>query len=312
MEVKLLALRDCGLFKVQKDQYVASYCAQAQFPYNPPHSSLFAVMRSTFTIIFGLFSVHTSATCTREQLIAATDSLYAVQTTGKFNDTATFAPTIKYTENRKTVDLAKGILSQALIIAHNRSQHDVLQCAGFSEFIITTAAKPYVVATQLRLDNATQKISQIENIVTTKGDWLFNITGTYYWASREKWDPIPAEKRDTRETIQAAADAYCDIFNNKTVKVPWGQPCARLEGGMYTGKGQDGDRCDVGIPSGVKLINRQYVIDEVYGTVDVQMDFAGTGGWGVGGLPDSHEFRVEGGKLRYVHTLSSCGGKSCI
>lgn len=80
---------------------------------------------------------------------------------------------------------------------------------------------------------------------------------------------------------------------------------------MYTGKGQASDRCDVGIPNGVKLVNRQYVIDEEYGTVDVQMDFAGTAGVG-GGLPDSHEFRVESGKLRYVHTLSSCGGKSCM
>lgn len=269
-------------------------------------------MQNIITIVLGALAIHTTAACTREQLIAATDDLLLVQTTGKLDGATSFASPIKYTENRKTVDLAKGILSQALTIAHNRSQHDVPQCAAFSELIVTTAAKPFVVATQLRLDNATQKVNRIDNIVTTKGDWLFNITGTYYWASREKWDPIPTDKRDTRETIKAAADAYCDIFNDKSVKVPWGQPCARLEGGSYTGKGQASDRCDVGIPTGVKLVNRQYVIDEVFGTVDVQMDFAGTGGFGVGGLPDSHEFRVEGGKLRYVHTLSSCGGRSCM
>lgn len=261
---------------------------------------------------FATFATLTAATCTREQLEAATADLFIVQTTGKINDVPTFASSINYTENRKVLDVSKGILSEALTIAHNRSQHDVTQCAAFSEFIVTTAAKPFVIATQLRLENATQKVSRIDNIVTTKGDWLFNVTGTYYWASRENWGPIAASKRDTREVIKAAADAYCDIFSNKSVKVPWGQPCARLEGGSYTGKGQANDRCDVGIPSGVKLINRQYVIDEEYGTVDVQMDFAGTGGFGVGGLPDSHEFRIEDGKLRYVHTLSSCGGKSCI
>ncbi|KAJ4344393.1 uncharacterized protein N0V89_012134 [Didymosphaeria variabile] len=257
-------------------------------------------MRNFVTIVIGALAAHTASTCTREQLTAATADLLTVQTTGKINGTASFASPIKYTENRKTVDIAKGIHSKALTIAHNRSQHDLSQCAAFSEFIVTTAASPYVIATQLRLDNATQKVNQIDTIMTTKGDWLFNVTGTYYWASREKWDPIPMATRDTRETLKAAADAYCDIFNDKSVKVPWGQPCARLEGGSYTGKGQASDRCDVGIPTGVKLINRQYVIDEEYGTVDVQMDFGGTGGFGVGGLPDSHEFRVENSKLSKV------------
>lgn len=263
-------------------------------------------MRNLAVALIGAFSAQTSAACTRDMLTAATADLLSSQTAGKVAG-ASFADTIKYTENRKTVDIGKGILAQALKIDHNRSQHDVAQCAAFSEFIVTNSAKPYVIATQLRLDNTTNKVAQIDNIVTTKGDWLFNVTGTYYWASREKWDPIPADKRDTREVIKAAADAYCDIFSDKSVKVPWGQPCARLEGGSYTGKGQSSDRCDVGIPNGVKLVNRQYVIDEEYGTVDVQMDFGGAGG-----LPDSHEFRVEGGKLRYVHTLSSCGGKSCM
>ncbi|PVH95487.1 hypothetical protein DM02DRAFT_600791 [Periconia macrospinosa] len=251
-----------------------------------------------------------SAACDRALLTAATSDLLSSQTSGKLSGTS-FASTIKYTENRKAVNISQGILSQALTINHNRSQHDVVQCAAFSEFIVTNSAKPYVIATQIRLDNATSKVAQIDSIVTTKGDWLFNVTGTYYWASREKWDQIPEGKRDTREVIKAAADAYCDIFSDKNVKVPWGQPCARLEGGMYTGKGQASDRCDVGIPNGVKLVNRQYVIDEEYGTVDIQMDFAGTPGVG-GGLPDSHEFRVESGKLRYVHTLSSCGGRSCM
>jgi len=269
-------------------------------------------MRTFALTIFGALASSASAACTRDILTAATADLLASQTAGKLSGSS-FAPTVKYVENRKTIDITKGVLAQALHIDYNRSQHDVSQCAAFSEFIITNSAKPYVIAAQIRLDNTTNKVSEISSIVTTKGDWLFNVTGTYYWASREKWDLIPAEKRDSRAAIQAAADAYCDIFSDKSVKVPWGQPCARLEGGMYTGKGQASDKCDVGIPNGVKLVNRQYVIDEEYGTVDVQMDFAGTAGkFGEGGLPDSHEFRLEGGKLRYVHTLSSCGGKSCM
>lgn len=253
-----------------------------------------------------------SAECTLDILKNVTADLLAAQTAGQ-TTFSSLAETVKYTENRKQVDIKSSILSKALKVDHSRAQHDVPQCAAFSEFIVTNSAAPYVIATQLRLDNSTNKVNQIDSIVTTKGDWLFNVTGTMYWASRENWDPIPADKRDTREVIKAAGDAYCDLFNDKSVKVPWGTPCARLEGGSYTGKGAANDRCDVGVPNGVKLVNRQYVIDEEYGTVDIIMDFGGTAGnIGAGGLPDSHEFRVEGGKLRYVHTLSSCGGRSCM
>ncbi|KAF2658323.1 hypothetical protein K491DRAFT_593333 [Lophiostoma macrostomum CBS 122681] len=268
-------------------------------------------MRTILSLLATLPAL-TSSACTKDSLRAITADLLTAQTAGN-SAFSSLASTVAYTENRKKVDITKGILSQALTINHSRSQHDTTQCATFSEFIVTNSAKPYVIATQLRTDNATGKVNQIDTIWTTKGDWLFNVTGTLYWASRETWDAIPEAKRDTRETIKAAADAYCDVFSDKSVKVPWGTPCARLEGGSYTGKGSATDSCNVGVPSGVKLVNRQYVIDEEYGTVDVIMDFGGTAGnVGAGGLPDSHEFRVESGKLRYVHTLSSCGGKSCM
>jgi hypothetical protein len=266
-------------------------------------------MRNLIIATLSVLATQASAACTRETLKAVTDAHLAAQTAGQ----TAFAVNATYTQNRKKVDIKSSILSKALKIDHARAQHDVPQCAAFSEFIVTNSAAPYVIATQLRLDNTTNTVSQIDSIVTTKGDWLFNVTGTYYWASREKWDSIPLAKRDTREAIKAAGDAYCDLFTDKNVKVPWGTPCARLEGGMYTGKGQASDSCNVGVPSGVKLVNRQYVIDEEYGTVDIIMDFAGTAGnVGASGLPDSHEFRLEGGKLRYVHTLSSCGGKACM
>lgn len=275
-------------------------------PSPDPKSSMRSIIVNT---IVAALVAQASAACTRETLKAVTDAHIAAQTAGQ----TSFAANATITQNRKKITAASSILSKALKIDHSRAQHDVPQCAAFTEFIVTNSAAPYVIATQLRVDNTSNTVSQIDSIVTTKGDWLFNVTGTYYWASREKWDVIPADKRDTRQAIQAAGDAYCDLFSDKSVKVPWGTPCARLEGGMYTGKGAATDSCAVGVPSGVNLVNRQYVIDEEYGTVDIIMDFAGKkGDFGAAGLPDSHEFRLEGGKLRYVHTLSSCGGKACM
>ncbi|KAF2737792.1 hypothetical protein EJ04DRAFT_590480 [Polyplosphaeria fusca] len=269
-------------------------------------------MRTLFSTALAALVAYTSAECTRDSLKAISADILAAQIAGKplF---PSLGETVKYTENRKAVNISKSILSQPLAVAHNRSQHDTVQCATFSEFIVTDAATPHVIVHTARVDNATGKVGQMDTISTGKGDWLFNVTGTYYWASRENWGPIDASKRDSRAVIQAAADAYCDVFSNKSAKVPWGTPCARLEGGSYTGKGVATDSCNVGVPSGVALVNRQYVIDEEYGTCDVILDFAGKAGQiGAAGLPDSHDFRVEGGKLRYVHTLSSCGGKSCM
>jgi hypothetical protein len=266
-------------------------------------------MRNLTIVTLAALTTQALAACTRATLKAVTDAHLAAQTAGQ----SSFAANATYTENRKKVDIKSSVLSKALKVDHSRAQHDVLQCAAFTEFIVTNSASPYVIATQIRLDNTTNHLSQMDSIVTTKGDWLFNVTGTYYWASHENWDIIPADKRDSRTTIQAAGDAYCNLFTDKSVVVPWGTPCARLEGGMYTGKGAATDSCNVGVPSGVNLVNRQYVVDEEYGTVDIMMDFAGKkGSVGAQGLPDSHEFRLEGGKLRYVHTLSSCGGKTCM
>src|SRR5206468_3372900 len=106
----------------------------------------------------------------------------------------------------------------------------------------------------------------------------------------EAWDPIPAGQRMSREDLIKAADAYLNLFNDKTVQVPWGSPCERLEGGMYTGKGGPGkttpeDSCSVGVPTGVKIVERRYVVDPDIGAVSVRNNF------GANSLPDIHTFR---------------------
>ena len=255
-------------------------------------------MKSLFTIL--LAATAFAADCTRESLKAATDTLIAAQTAGDPSLLKPVSDSLVYSEEFKSATLKTGILSQPLKIDHNRSSLDTTQCATFTEIIVSTGTKPSVIGVQMRWNGSS--ISKIETLTTAQGDWLFNVTGTLYWSSREDWGTIPENKRDDRKTIQAAADAYCDVFNDKTVQVPWGRPCARLEGGSYTGNGGPNDKCDVGIPSGVSLTDRRYVIDETVGAVDVMMSFSN--------IPDSHEFRVEGGKLRFVHTMTVMTARS--
>jgi hypothetical protein len=110
---------------------------------------------------------------------------------------------------------------------------------------------------------------------------------------------IPAGQRDKREALVAAANAYFDAFlEQKLDLVPWGYPCNRTEGGIHTGKGVPEDGCQVGVPSGVNIVARRFIVDETIGAVVAFCTF------GVGGLPDIHLFRVEKGKLRFVHTMT--------
>ncbi|KAK3291741.1 uncharacterized protein B0H64DRAFT_407928 [Chaetomium fimeti] len=235
-----------------------------------------------------------AAECTREFLQTSADSLVAAQTAGDPSLLTPVSEALDYRENFAEADFQAGILTTAITIDHSRHSLDTTQCATYTELISATGAEPYVLGVQMYFtDNA---VSKIDTLITTTGDWLFNATGTLHWASQEEWATIPEEARDSREVIQAAADAYCDIFSDKSVEVPWGYPCARLEGGAYTGNGGPDDKCDVGIPSGVALTDRRYVIDETVGAVSVFLSFAT--------IPDSHEFRVENGKLRFVHTLT--------
>jgi len=235
-----------------------------------------------------------AAECSREFLKTTADSLVAAQTAGDPSLLRPVSDTLVYRENYAVATFKSGILATPLKIDHSRHDLDTTKCATYTELISATASKPHVLGVQMYFTN--DAVSKIDTLITGAGDWLFNATGTLNWASKEDWGTIPEDKRDSRAVIQAAADAYCDIFSNKSVVVPWGYPCARLEGGMYTGNGSPNDKCDVGIPSGVSLTDRRYVIDETLGAVSVFLSF--------NGIPDSHEFKIQAGKLRFVHTMT--------
>jgi hypothetical protein len=240
--------------------------------------------------------------CTREGLQQAVDLYLTAQTKGDISGLP-LAKGVGYSENIAPADIHTGFITKPMKIDHERSILDTATCQTFTEVIVTDKAAPYVFGTRLRVNH--DKIVEIEILWTTTGYWLFNAEAYLKHSSEENWDPVPASKRESRDTLVAAANAYLDAFlEKKTDLVPWGYPCERLEGGAYTGKGLRSDTCAVGVPSGVNIVNRRFVVDEVLGTVQVFCTFgAGTPGGG-SGAPDSHLFRLQNGKLRYVHTLT--------
>ncbi|KAI4859991.1 hypothetical protein F4820DRAFT_466187 [Hypoxylon rubiginosum] len=260
-----------------------------------------------------LFSASASAHCTRELLIEATDKYVAAQASGIFDDFVELAaPNVTYTENEVPKAITEGVLTESIKIDHNRSIHDTVQCATFTEIIAASNPHQYVIGTRMIVND--HKISLIESIVTDDGDWAFNATGYLYWNSLENWDPIPEDKRDAREVIQASGNAYFERFQNESVVVPFGVPCSRLEGGASTAPlNMTGDSCTLaGLPSTLVVTNRRFVVDEVMGVVDIYLGFPGLDrSQGQTPMPDSHMFRIEEGKIRYIHTVSSCVESGC-
>ncbi len=240
--------------------------------------------------------------CSREGLQRAVDLYIAAQAKGDPSGMP-LAMGLGYVENMAPVAIANGLIRTPMKIDHHRSLLDTASCQTFTEVIVTNKEKPYVLGTRLRVNR--DKIAEVEMLWTTTGYWLFNADAYLQWASSEKWDTIPANQRDTRDTLVSAANAYLDAFlEGKKDLVPWGYPCNRTEGGMHTGKGVPEDSCDVGVPSGVNIANRRFVVDPTIGAVVAFCTFGAGSAGGGSGAPDTHLFRVENGKLRYVHTLT--------
>ena len=245
---------------------------------------------------------HAEVSCTRGGLKEAVELYIAAQTKGDLSGLP-LAKGIGYWENVAPADIQMGFITKPMKIDHQRSFYDTDTCQSFTEAIVTDKAAPYVFGTRLRVNH--DKIAEVEILWTTTGYWLFNADAYLKYSSTEHWDPIPAEKRDSRSTLVAAANAYLDAFLEKKIdRVPWGFPCVRVEGGAYTGKDLPTDSCEVGVPAGVNIANRHFIVDEVMGTVQVFCTFGASGPNGGSGAPDSHLFHLENGKLRYVHTLT--------
>lgn len=252
------------------------------------------------------------AACTRESLLEAADAYVAAQAAGSLEPLTDFlADEWTYRQDNDVIDAADGVLATAaLTIDHQRTIADVVECASYTELVAADPATPYVIGTQIRLEDG--KISLIDSVASTTNSWLFDAGETLEYVLGEDWFEIPEEDWDDREVIQAAGDAYLDMWSNGTAAdaVPWGTPCVRLEGSAYTGSGSPDDSCTPGIPSNSNQApntDRRYVVDQAYGSVSIlclwehMMNAA-----------DSHEFRLEGGKLRYVHTMTVCGGETCV
>ncbi len=156
------------------------------------------------------------------------------------------------------------------------SFHDDKRCKTFTE-VIVTGPVPYVIGTRLYAHNG--KIIRVDSLVTKKGDWLFNANSYLKFSAKEDWSPLYKYQLTEPKEMIRGANAYLDGFADKFTDIPWGTPCARLEGARYTNvKGDPHASCEVGLPAGVLYItHRDYVIDEELGVHQCVLQVRRTG-----------------------------------
>src|SRR5688572_12407438 len=104
--------------------------------------------------------------CTREGLQRAVDLYIAAQTKGETSGMP-LATGLGYFENMARADINTGLIKTPMKIDLHRSFLDPATCQTFTEVIVTTKEKPYVLATRLRVNH--DKIAEVEILWTTTG-----------------------------------------------------------------------------------------------------------------------------------------------
>ncbi len=246
-----------------------------------------------------------SVGCDRAGLQAAVDAYLAAMAAGD-PSLLPLAASATYEENAEAVALGQGLWATPLHADLTLSLLDVSRCASFTEVIIASGSHDYVNG--VRIDVSDGLISAISVIATDADDWGFNGDTYLNYSSQEVegggWDEVPEAERYGYDELVAAGEAYFAFWADKTVAVPWGVPCARLEGGMYTGYRAGAD-CSVGIPDQSFAPRPNDALADVdRGLSVIFLNLPG---------PDSHLFRVqktypnmESPGIRYVHTLTVC------
>ncbi len=254
--------------------------------------------------------------CDRGGLEAAVDSYLAALRAGD-PSLMPLSDSIEYVVNDDAAPLAagEGLFQWAAEPDFHRNLLDVEACRTFTEIICATWSHQYVLGVALTVTGS--EISEIYVVETDEGDWAFGADNYLSRSQQEDWSLIPEGERPTREELDSGARAYFAYWGDKSVDVPWGDPCARMEGGSFGAfelplrdewtEDQQWGSCSIGIPDqGFAPQPRESIIDPDHGMIVLLLNLGGE---------DSHLFRFEKDAslsprtgfdhgMVYVHTLT--------
>lgn len=168
------------------------------------------------------------AACSREALLQTVDEYLLGLSMGQAGPLQNIADDFFYQQNNRSTNIVSGVLGNILRIEHNRTLVDADACATYTEVVSATSYRPWVVGMQIRHRPHDHSVYLMDAVVATAGSSeTFNATETLRYAQQEDWSVIkPPARRDSREALKAAADAYLDMWSDETAvdAVPWGTP----------------------------------------------------------------------------------------
>lgn len=150
-------------------------------------------MASRALKLITLATVSTAFECTRSHLENVATQYIGMMATGQHDLFENLAYTMQYVENNKTSTILNGTPAFGMTMDSNRSMFDTVQCKTFTEIIVTDPKHPYVIHTQMTLDNE-GNVVLIDSLVTDKGD----CTSIFSTACAMTTDP-PAQGPSTQQ-----------------------------------------------------------------------------------------------------------------
>lgn len=267
--------------------------------------------------------------CQWASLRSATDVFIESQAAGTSSDPIFSSPDLQYAQNGSplTINSSESLLSTPFTVQHSHTLIDQDACASFTKLILVhpeDAERRLLLGAQIHFNMSTTdarltRVRRLDVVYVGEGDWkMENFTAAAARVEGEDWGALSRGAQDTPETLEAVAEAYLDFLGGAAgdaagggngtagaAAVPWGRPCARLEGSVYTA-GEESCAEGLSLPSegGAEgITERTYVMDASVGSVSV---VARDGS--LGGAPTVLELRVLQGELRYVHQFTATEG----
>jgi hypothetical protein len=195
-------------------------------------------MLSFVLYVSALFAGQAAAQCSRELLADVASKFIASAKV----DGHTFkaASALKYTENYKDADIAKGVYSKAINIGITRQLLDSTGCGIYVEIIAPDNKPGYQLATQVFV-NPDGAANKVETIITSSeadsNSWFYNGQRAQQILQKEvssgQRKEIPEAERASRVHLKDIADAYFTIFGGKggPKRIPnFSKGCLRQEG----------------------------------------------------------------------------------
>jgi hypothetical protein len=221
------------------------------------------------------------------------------------------APTVRFTEDTKTLPVGEGLWKGASRINTYRQDFlDVRDGQAASHVIVEENGMPVMLA--LRLKIANRQITEIETLVTR------NRTEGAIWAidnlktANEGMSYVPtAAERMSREELIRIAEFYplgLKVGGSfDAVKAPFAPDAYRIENGVKAaGPGSRGNAA-IGpqrIMAHPDVTYRIAAVDEEMGIVLMRLDFGNTNSYGPGNALTTFEaFKVYGGQLHAVEAF---------